>query len=114
MGQMEVILFWATIFIYLTGFCFSVFGFVRTKISLSRRAVSVMTLGFCVHTATLIARWIAGNHVPVTNTYELNLVGMWFTVLVFLLFNRLKKVDSQVLMLIAPIVFLVMGHGYVL
>lgn len=113
MAQAEIILFWITVFIYLASFCSAVFGFVMSKPLFLRRSVTVMTLGLIVHTIAIAIRWIAGGHMPVTDAYELNLIGMWFTVLLFLFFYKMGKADPHVVLLIGPVVFLVLGHGYI-
>lgn len=112
MQQVEVILFWATVFSYVAAFCLHLFGFVSQKRRSARYAVWMLWMGLAFHTATVVVRWIAGGHAPVTDTYELNLTGMWFTVLVFLVFERIHKVNNLIGLVVIPIAFLVLGHGF--
>lgn len=114
MAQAEIILFWSTVFIYVLAFCAGVVAFVRSKTQGLSFAVALMWAGFAVHTALGIVRWYSGGHAPVANTYELNITGTWFTILVFLLFQRMGKTHNAVLIIIAPIVFLILGQGYML
>jgi len=110
----EVTFFWVSIFIYLAAFLTALTGFVRNRSSLVGRAVQLMTVAFIAHTITVAARWISAGHAPVTDNYELNLTGMWLTVLLFLVFNWLRKADGYIILLIAPVTFLVLGHGYLI
>jgi cytochrome c-type biogenesis protein CcsB len=111
MAQTEIILFWLTVFAYVCAFCFHLFAFISGKARGTRYAVWLLWAGLVLHTATGITRWIQGRHPPVTDTYELNLTGTWFTVLIFLLFERLRRVDRSVGLVVTPVVFLVLGHG---
>lgn len=112
MQQVEVMLFWATVFSYVAAFCLHLFGFVSPKRRSARYAIWMLWMGLAFHTATVIVRWIAGGHAPVTDTYELNLTGMWFTVLIFLVFERMRKVNHLIGLVVVPIAFLVLGHGF--
>ena len=96
MAQAEAILFWFTVFTYAIGFCAGVIGFVTGKRRGIEYTIALLWTGLVLHTATAVARWVDGGHPPVTNTYELNLTGMWFTMLVFLICEKLKKVDRVV------------------
>ena len=109
----EIALFWATVFTYTLSFCIGLFAFVTSKQQSSRWAVRILWLGLCFHTATGIVRWIAGDHPPVTDTYELNLTGTWLTMLVFVFFERMRKVAGFIALVVTPVVFLVMGHGII-
>ncbi len=111
MTQAEIILFWVTIFIYAAAFCVQLFAFVSQKPRGVRIAIGCLWIGLAFHTATGIVRWIACDHPPVTDTYELNLTGTWFMVLLFLGFERLRKADTYIGLIVTPLVFLIMGHG---
>lgn len=112
MEQAEIIFFWATIFIYVGSFCVHLFGFMQDSNKSVKFAVVLLWAGLIFHTATALFRWIAGGHAPVTDGYELNLTGTWFTVLIFLVFERMQKLDRSIGLVVAPVVFLVLGHGF--
>lgn len=112
MERAESILFWATVFCYLVAFCVHLFAFVSRKTRSVRFSMACLWVGLACHTATGIVRWIAGAHPPVTDTYELNLTGTWVMVLLFVAFERKRKVDAYVGLVVAPIAFLILGHGY--
>ncbi|MDH3358629.1 MAG: cytochrome c biogenesis protein CcsA [Desulfobacterales bacterium] len=114
MQQTEIILFWMTVFMYVAAFCVHVFGFVRASTRTEKAVMRLLWAGMVLHTATALARWSAAGHAPVTDTYELNLTGTWFTVLIFLVFERLKKIDRSIALVVTPVVFLVLGHGVML
>lgn len=111
MARAEIALLWVTIFGYVGSFCLQLLGFLRQhdrSLALARRAL-YMALG--VHTVTVAVRWKVGGHMPVTDGYELNLVGTWLTVLFFLAFDMVRKMDRSYGLVVTPIVFLVLGHG---
>lgn len=109
----EIILFWATVFTYTLSFCVGLFAFITGRQRSNRWAMRILWVGLCFHTATGVVRWIAGAHPPVTDTYELNLTGTWFTMLVFVVFERMRKVGSFIGLVVTPIVFLVLGNGLI-
>ncbi len=113
MAKTEIILFWITIFTYAGSFCVHLFGFISAKSKLTKLAIRLFWAGLVFHTATGIIRWIAAGHSPVTDTYELNLTGTWFTVLIFLIFQKIKRVEVSIGLVLTPIVFLVLGHGLI-
>ncbi|MHC4743604.1 MAG: cytochrome c biogenesis protein [Planctomycetota bacterium] len=111
MAEIEVILFWITIFTYVAAFCSQIFFSVSGRANKVIFAMRILWLAFAFHTATGIARWIAAGHPPVTDSYEFNLTGMWFTMLVFIAFERFKKADPIIALVVTPLVFLGLGHG---
>lgn len=111
MEQTEIILFWMTVFVYVGAFCVHIFGFVRGSTRTDTVVIRLLWVGIVLHTAVALIRWSAAGHAPVTDNYELNLTGTWFTLFVFLVFERLKKVDRSIALVVTPVVFLVMGHG---
>ena len=113
MSKAEIIFFWATVFTYVIAFVLNLFGFLTAKTKLAKYAFRLLWVGVAMHTATGIIRWITGSHPPVTNTYELNLTGTWFTVLILLFFEKLRKVDTTIALVVTPIVFLILGHGFI-
>lgn len=112
MEQAEILFFWATVFAYAAAFCFSLLGFISGKGWGGAVSVRILWLGLGLHTAAGIIRWAAGSHPPVTDTYELNLTGVWFLMLLFLLFERTGKAHRAIGLVVAPIAFLVLGHGF--
>ncbi len=112
MKSYEIILFWATIFSYTVAFCLHLFAFVSQKPRGARFAMRCLWAGLVFHTATGIARWVASGHAPVTDAYELNLTGTWITVLLFVIFERMRKADAFIGLIVTPLVFLILGGGF--
>ncbi len=112
MQQIEILLFWITVFSYIGAFCVQLFGFVSQKERAINIAVRILWVGLAFNTALGIVRWVSGGHPPVTDTYELNLTGTWFAVLIFLVFERIGKVERTIALVVIPVVFLVLGYGY--
>jgi cytochrome c-type biogenesis protein CcsB len=108
----EIVLFWITVFLYTAAFCCNLIGFGSGKEGPTRWGMRLLWAGFAVHTATGIARWIEGDHAPVTNSYELDLTGTWLTMLLFLSFHRARKAPAALGLVVVPVVFLVLGHGF--
>jgi cytochrome c-type biogenesis protein CcsB len=113
MTKIEIIFFWLTIFTYAATFCIQLFGFITRKSKTINLALHLLWAGLVFHTVTVIVRWITAGHPPVTDIYELNLIGGWFTVLIFLTFEKMGKVEKSIGLAVVPVVFLIMGHGYV-
>lgn len=112
MAQVEIYLFWAALFIYVCGFCLLLFGFTGRKDRGIELAFRLLWVGLAVHTAAGITHWIASGHAPVTDTYELNLTGTWFTMLMLLVFEKLRKLPPAIALVVIPVSFLVLGYGY--
>ncbi len=112
MEKTEIILIWLTIFSYVGAFCLQLLGFVSGKARGVRYAFRILWIGMGFHTALVIIRWINGGHPPVTDTYELNLTGVWFLILIFLAFERMRKADRSIGLFVTPIAFLILGHGF--
>jgi cytochrome c-type biogenesis protein CcsB len=113
MEQLEIILFWLTVFIYVAAFFVDLYGFVAVKEKSVTFAIRLAWIGFIAHTAMGITRWIAGGHAPVADTYELNITGTWFALLVFLLLDRFGRVPRQISIFVLAVTFLILGHSYV-
>ena len=111
MEWFENICLWSTVFLYVASFCLSLFSVMRQGKTPGRTPLWLLYAGLLVHTATIALRWISGGHIPVTNIYELNLIGAWFTVLLYLLFVWLHKIPRVVGLILVPIAFLALGYG---
>ena len=112
MPGIEAILFWVTLFTYVGTFALQLFSFISRKERFIGAALLVLWGGLLVHTATGLARWLIGGHPPVTDTYELNLTGTWFAILIFLVFQGMGKVEKSLALVVVPISFLLLGYGY--
>lgn len=113
MTNAEIISFWITVFIYVFCFCLQLFGFVTRKNKGMIWSIKLLWVGLFFNTLTGIIRWIAGGHPPVTDVYELNVTGAWFLIFLFLIFEKIKKVEKPMGLVAIPVAFLVMGLGFV-
>lgn len=111
-SQLEVILFWVTMFTYVGAFALHIFSFVSQKEKGLKTAFYILWAALVLHTALGILRWVLASHPPVTDTYELNLTGTWFTVLLFLIFQGMDKIDKAIGLIVIPVSFLALGYGY--
>lgn len=112
-ATIEITAFWVTVGAYVVAFCVQFFSTVRPNARGLAGAFWMVWLGIACHTAAIILRWLDSGHIPVTDTYELNLVGTWFTIVLFMLFERAGKVDRSIGLVVVPIAFLVLGHGFI-
>ena len=110
--KIEALLFWSSLFTYVAAFCLAAIGFVYRKEKPENLAVKLLWLGLLLHTAVAIIRWVTSGHPPVTDTYELNLTGTWFTILLFVLFERIGKLDRMIGLVVIAVSFVIMGYGY--
>jgi len=79
--------------------------------SRNRTALVLTSIGVCLHTVSLGLRWYYSGHMPGNNLYELNSVGGWLSVLVYLGFQaRYPRVRSLGLMVLV-ITILMMLYG---
>ena len=111
MQQGEIILFWVTVFCYLASFCLQLIAFVMNKPRVVKSSRKLVWAALVLHTLTIILRWINGGHAPVTNSYELNLTGMWLVMIVYLIVEQVGKIDRSVGLVLLPVVFVVLGYG---
>lgn len=110
--QTEFFIFWGTLFIYVSAFCLAVIGLVYKKKRLEIIGGKLVWFGILLHTVTGVVHWLISGHPPVTDTYELNLTGTWFTILLYIFFEKTGKVDKRIGVVIVPMCFLIMGYGY--
>lgn len=100
-----------TVFSYLASFCLQLIAFVMNKPALVKSYRIWLSGALLLHTVTVLLRWINGGHAPVTNSYELNLTGMWLVVAVYLIVQQFGKIDRSVGLILLPVVFVVLGYG---
>ncbi|MDH5720984.1 MAG: cytochrome c biogenesis protein CcsA [Spirochaetia bacterium] len=112
MKYTEVILFWFMVFSYVASFIFQLFGFIKKKENLKKYTSYSLYIAFLLHTAVGIFHWILSGHSPVTDTFELNLTGTWFTILIYLIFDKMGKIEKPVGLVVIPVTFLLLGYGY--
>jgi cytochrome c-type biogenesis protein CcsB len=80
--------------------------FRGTKIT-SRIMLLLVITGFAFHTASIIYRYVAGGHIPITNPHEATSFFSWCIVLIFFILEFRYKI-SLLCSFIMPVVFVLM------
>lgn len=76
-----------------------------------RLALAAAVVGFALHTAAIVARWIAVGHGPVVTKYE-NLSAYAFATAAIALFMQLRRASlKQLGLVLYPVAFLLLGVG---
>lgn len=111
MTKGELILFWITIGSYLLAGGILFYGLMRKSESPFKLAVGIVPIGFAAQTIALALRWYYSGHMPGDNLYELNSVGAWISVLIYLYLQfRYQRVRGLGLIVLA-ISVLMMLYG---
>lgn len=83
MTQGELVLFWTTVALYLSGAGVFVYGLFAGSERPFGSGVAIVVLGSVLHGAALGLRWRLTGHMPGDNIYELNSIGAWLAVLIY-------------------------------
>ncbi|MEW6215484.1 MAG: c-type cytochrome biogenesis protein CcsB [Nitrospirota bacterium] len=104
---MGVILFELALTFYFSSTIVSIIElFKGTKIT-SRIMLSLAGIGFTIHTISIIYRYVAAGHIPITNFHEATSFFSWCIVLIFF-FLQFRYRISLLCSFIMPIVFVLM------
>lgn len=104
---MEIYLFELGLTFYLAATIMSVMELFKSNKTTSRIILSLAVIGFLLHTAYIIARYIIGGHLPVSNLHEASSFFSWCIVLIFFFLEyryRLALLGSFIM----PVVFILM------
>lgn len=107
----EEVAFWMTAFSYVIAFCLLAWATVFKRSELRKAAEAFVGVGMACHTAVLILRWVNSGHIPVGSTYELNLIGTWLGMAMYVLLGRLMHTPSSAGLVVLPVIFLLLGMG---
>jgi len=113
MRGIEIVFLWGAVFLYALTFAFGITGTIWRKNVIEKISDWLLGIAFLLHTVTGVLHWINSGHPPVTDAYELNLTGVWITILVYIIFRLLKKTDLVIGLVVVPISFLTLGYGYI-
>jgi len=109
----EALFFWLATALYAAAFVSLLFLVAFKGRRWARSAGALLGLGFGVHTVVVGLRWWLAAHLPVGNTYELNVTGTWIGMLVVLgVALRLPQARTVVIGALPP-VLLAMGIGVI-
>ena len=108
--QLDSILFYATMILYLVSMVAYFVFFVTKKDIIANIAGYMILAAFVVHTATLVVRGLAANRLPLTNQFEYACSFSWGIALCYLVF--LYKFKFKALgAFVTPVIFLVIGYA---
>lgn len=111
MAKGELILFWITIGSYLLAGGILFYGLRRKEELLFKSGVWIISMGLAVQTIGLGLRWYHSGHMPGDNLYELNSVGAWIAVLIYLCLQFYYRKIRVLGAIILPISILMMLYG---
>lgn len=111
MNVVEGIFLWLGVLGYILVFVIMLVGMVfgRERAVDVGSKLSVATFG--LHTAAVLARWIATGHMPVMGVYENSLLGAWFVMLIFLISGRWIAAKKTLNVVVVPVVLIMLGNG---
>ncbi|MDO4345370.1 MAG: c-type cytochrome biogenesis protein CcsB [Eubacteriales bacterium] len=108
--NIENVLFYGTVAAYVMATLGYFVSFALKKENMAKIAVILITVGFCLHTLSIIVRGIGAGRVPLSNQFEFATAFAWGIALCYLLAYRKYKVSAMGTF-IAPILFLVIGYA---
>jgi len=112
MKEIELTLFWVTVFGYVTVFVLQLFQYMNRNRAVKLYHHRLLQGVFLFHTLVLILHWIETGHPPTTNRFEIDISGAWFLMLTFLVFVKLKRVEKSIGLAVIPFTFLLLGYAY--
>ena len=104
---MEIILFELALTFYFAATIVCVLELFKSSKTTSRIMLSLVIIGFVLHTANIIARYIISGHIPIANLHEASSFFSWCIVLLFFYLEyryRLGLLGSFIM----PLVFILM------
>ncbi len=110
---MGVILFEVALTFYFAAAIISVMELFKGTKATSKFMLSFAVLGFVVHTASIIFRFVSAGHIPITNLHEASSFFSWCIVLIFFFLEyryRLGLLGSFIM----PLVFILMLSSSIL
>jgi cytochrome c-type biogenesis protein CcsB len=110
---MGTILFELALTAYFVASLIGVLEIYRGGKKPSRLVVTVTAGGFLVHTASILYRYLAGGHLPITSMHEASSFFAWCIVLIFLTLQYRYRIGIMS-SFIMPIVFVLMLSSSVL
>ncbi len=105
--ETNVLLFELALTFYLLAAIAGVIALFKSAKAASRVIDALALIGFILHTANIIVRYIEGGHMPVTNLHEASSFFSWCIVVLFFLFEYRYKL-GLLGSFIMPVVFIFM------
>lgn len=106
--ELELILLWASLVIYVAAGTAAIFGVVLRH-SPERTVLGLLTAGLLLHTLSIGLRWERLGHGPFITQFELLTSQVWGMILVFALVYWRIRVIRPISAVVMPVIFIVMG-----
>lgn len=110
---MELILFEIALTFYFAAAIAGVLELFKGTKTTSRIMLGLTILGFAVHTANIIARYVMAGHIPISNLHEASSFFSWCIILLFFLIESRYRI-GLLGSFIMPVVFILMLSSSVL
>ncbi len=91
---MHKFLFQLAVFTYLLATAGFLVHIITLKKGVEKTATAFLAAGFCLHTASVVMRWIAAGHPPMVNLHESLSLFSWATVAAYLAFQWRLRVKA--------------------
>ena len=105
----EMMLFWSAVSLYgLSTFCY-IFGMIARQDKLFTAGLFSALAGFLPHIAVIAMRWSASGVSPFISTAESLTLGVFMTIMLFLLFQFSSKKVRPLGVMVMPVAFVLMG-----
>jgi cytochrome c-type biogenesis protein CcsB len=107
--NIELTLFWTAVSLYgLSAFCY-IFGMIARQDKLFSAGLFSAVAAFIPHVAVIVLRWTATGISPFISTSESLTLGVFMTILLFLIFQFSAKSVRPIGVLVMPVAFVLMG-----
>ena len=104
---MGAVLFELALIFYFAATIVSIIDLFKEKKIISYLMFSLAGLGFVLHTANIVQRYVVAGHIPITNFHESTSFFSWSIVLIFFVLQFRYKV-SILCSFVMPVVFVLM------
>jgi cytochrome c-type biogenesis protein CcsB len=105
----EQVLFWAAVACYGVSAFAYIFGFIARGQKLMTAGLAISAVGFAPHTFSIASRWIVSAATPFITIAESLSLGVWVSVLLFLLVQIGTKKVRPLGVLVMPVAFILIG-----
>src|ERR1700690_1035862 len=104
---MELILFEISLTFYFAAAIVSIMELFKGTKTTSRIMMGLTVLGFAVHTANIIVRYVNAGHIPIANLHDASSFFSWCIILLFFFLEYRYKI-GLLGSFIMPVVFILM------
>jgi cytochrome c-type biogenesis protein CcsB len=106
--RIEQVLFWTAVVLYGLSAVGYIFGFIARAERLFQAGLLAAVAGFLPHTASIAVRWSSGANPFITISESLSL-GVWVSVLLYLLVQLATRTVRPLGVLVMPVSFVLVG-----